>query len=73
MLGGMDSAKLLTTEQAAKELQLTPLTLSQWRRRGHGPPWMKLSRNVVRYQWGALQAWLDSQVMVREDDDQLSP
>jgi hypothetical protein len=37
---------LLETVQAADELGLSPRTLEGWRRRGEGPPYLKIGRRV---------------------------
>jgi hypothetical protein len=39
----------LTERQAAKRLQLAPVTLKIWRRKKIGPPYSRLSRGVIRY------------------------
>lgn len=48
---------LLTTEQAAEWLTVTPAALRAWRTRGGGPAWIKLG-NLVRYDVADLRAWL---------------
>ena len=37
---------LLETVHAADELGLSPRTLEGWRRRGEGPPYLKIGRRV---------------------------
>jgi phosphoserine phosphatase len=44
------SARLLTTEDVARITGLSVETLAQWRSQRKGLPFLKLSRNVVRYQ-----------------------
>jgi hypothetical protein len=39
-------ARLLETVHAADELGLSPRTLEGWRRRGEGPPYLKIGRRV---------------------------
>lgn len=51
------ASELLTTEEVAARLKVSPKTLSKWRTRGTGPPYFKVGR-CVRYQWEAVQAWL---------------
>jgi len=51
---------LLTTAEAADFLGLSPRTLEGLRRKGGGPAFVALSRNVVRYQPSALRSWIES-------------
>jgi|RhiMetdeSRZDD1v2_1073273.scaffolds.fasta_scaffold2852332_1 excisionase family DNA binding protein len=48
---------LLTTEQAAELLQLSPRTLRRWRTEGKGPPYIRLGARRVRYRRGAILDW----------------
>ena len=56
-----DDRYYLTT---APELSViaTRGTLSQWRHRGEGPPYVKLGARVL-YQGSELNAWLDERVV----------
>lgn len=54
------TSKLLTNDQAAALLGLSPETLPVWRVRGRGPQHIKVGR-LVRYRESDLQAWLDAQ------------
>lgn len=56
-----DDRYYLTT---APELRViaTRGTLSQWRHRGEGPPYVKLGTRVL-YQGSELNAWLDERVV----------
>lgn len=51
---------LLTTAEAASALGLSPRTLEGLRRKGGGPAFVAISRNLVRYQPAALSAWVIS-------------
>ena len=51
---------LLDTPAAAKALGVRPRTLEDWRRRGGGPPYVRLSATRVRYHLDSLEAWLQS-------------
>ncbi len=53
-----DPGDLLTTEQAASLLQLSPRTLRRWRSEGKGPPYVRLGSRRVRYRRQAIEAWL---------------
>jgi hypothetical protein len=50
----------LTSADAAKVLSVSPQTLARWRMEGVGPDWIKVSRNVVRYERTALDRYLES-------------
>jgi hypothetical protein len=47
---------LLTPEQAAAFLNVTPHTLASWRVKGGGPEFVRLSHKIVRYAMGRLRA-----------------
>lgn len=49
---------LLTTEEAADYLALSPSTLATKRSRGGGPPFVKLSAKIVRYPIQQLDEWI---------------
>lgn len=48
---------LLTTKQAADQLQISPRTLERWRIYGAGPAYIKISSRV-RYDPDDLDAWI---------------
>ena len=50
---------LLTTEEAAEYLHLSPRTLERYRVTGEGPKYLKVGRRVF-YRRGDLDRWLDS-------------
>lgn len=50
--------RLLTAEQVAEITGLSIETLAQWRSQRRRIPFVKISRNVVRYRQGDLDAWL---------------
>ncbi len=52
---------LMTTEEAAALLKLSPKTLQQWRSDGKGPAFCKLEGDAVRYTEADLMAWLGRQ------------
>ena len=52
---------LMTTEEAAALLKLSPKTLQQWRSDGKGPAFVKLEGDAVRYTEADLMAWLARQ------------
>ena len=48
---------LLTTEQAADRLQMSPRTLARWRINGAGPAYIEIGSRV-RYDPDDLDAWI---------------
>ena len=66
------SGKLLTAEDVASITGLSTETLAQWRSQRRGIPFLKLSRNVVRYQQGDLDAWLAARIVRVEADPSIA-
>lgn len=60
MLDATTGEALLTTAEAASALGLSPRTLEGLRRKGGGPAFVAISRNLVRYQPAALTFWITS-------------
>lgn len=60
----LPSIPLLTREQAAAYLGLSPQTLSNWASTGRGGiPYVRVSARAVRYRQGDLDAWLADRTM----------
>ena len=55
---GIAAFALLDSTQAALMLGTTPDTLVDWRVDRKGPPYLKLTNGMVRYQVRDLLAWL---------------
>lgn len=54
-------SKLITTNEAAEYLRVSPRTLEKWRlHRGYGPHFYRLGDRVVRYSLADLDAWVFS-------------
>lgn len=53
-----DPDELLTLDQVAAELKVSREALYRWRRRGVGPPSIRLPGGTVRIRRSALQVWL---------------
>jgi excisionase family DNA binding protein len=53
-----DPEELLTLDQVAAELKISREALYRWRRRGTGPPSIRLPGGGVRIRRSALQQWL---------------
>jgi hypothetical protein len=54
-LSGME--RLLTEADTAALLRVKPRTVADYRRRGDGPPFIQISRNVVRYLADDVLQW----------------
>jgi excisionase family DNA binding protein len=53
-----DQDQLLTLDEVAAELRISREALYRWRRRGTGPPSIRLPGGTVRIRRSALTAWL---------------
>jgi predicted DNA-binding transcriptional regulator AlpA len=58
--------RLLTPEDVAAITGLSVETLAQWRSQKRGPPYLKISRNCVRYRQSDLDGWVAERI-VRTD------
>ena len=57
------TARLLTPEEVSSIVGLSVETLAQWRSQKKGIPFLKLSRNVVRYSQDHLDEWLAERIV----------
>jgi len=55
-----NTGQLMNQDQAASYLGLSPRTLEQWRLKGGGPAFVRMSQRCVRYRQVALDAWLQA-------------
>jgi predicted DNA-binding transcriptional regulator AlpA len=60
------SAHLLTAGDVAEITGLSIETLAQWRSQRRGIPFVKISRNVVRYRTSDLDAFLNERIVAVE-------
>jgi predicted DNA-binding transcriptional regulator AlpA len=56
-------SRLLRAEDVAEITGLSVETLAQWRSQRKGIPFLKLSRNCVRYQQADLDRWLNERIV----------
>jgi predicted DNA-binding transcriptional regulator AlpA len=54
----LGNQELLKPEDVARVTGLSPETLAQWRSQKRGVPFIKISRNCVRYRQSDLDSWL---------------
>ncbi len=60
--------KLIDEKEAAEFLGFTRRAMQNWRFRGGGPPFIKLSERSVRYRVKDLIAWIDSRKRASTSD-----
>jgi predicted DNA-binding transcriptional regulator AlpA len=54
----LGNQELLKAEDVARVTGLSPETLAQWRSQKRGIPFIKISRNCIRYRQSDLDSWL---------------
>ncbi len=59
-----DVERLHKTEGAAEILGVSPRTLEDWRWKGGGPPFIRLSRNCIRYRHSRIMEWAEQRTAV---------
>jgi predicted DNA-binding transcriptional regulator AlpA len=64
MLGNQE---LLKAEDVTKVTGLSPETLAQWRSQKRGIPFIKISRNCVRYRQSDLDSWLVERTVLTDE------
>jgi predicted DNA-binding transcriptional regulator AlpA len=62
------NGRLLRAEDVGEITGLSVETLAQWRSQRKGIPFVKLSRNCVRYRREDLERWLDERIVRVEHD-----
>jgi hypothetical protein len=60
-----DDDELLTTDAAAKFLDLSKSFLAKARRTGSGPPFIEIGARVIKYKKSSLRKWRDDRQFVR--------
>jgi len=65
-------AALLSAENVAGITGLSIETLAQWRSQRKGIPFIKISRNCVRYRQADLEAWLTERIVRVEADPSIA-
>jgi len=61
-------ARLLTAEDVAVLTGLSVETLAQWRSQRRGIPFIKISRNCVRYRQTDLDSWLVERTVLTDQN-----
>jgi predicted DNA-binding transcriptional regulator AlpA len=57
-----ESVRMLTTFEVASFLRVSRDTLSDWRASGAGPPFVKLSRRILRYPRRGFERFMDQRL-----------
>jgi hypothetical protein len=52
--------RLLTPDELAEKLRVSPRTLTQWRYLRKGPTWIRVGHRSVRYPIRSLEEWLSA-------------
>ena len=63
-----EPARLLKPENVAELTGLSVETLAQWRSQKRGIPYVKISRNCVRYRQSDLDGWLSERIVPTDQD-----
>jgi len=66
------TGRLLRAEDVAEITGLSTETLAQWRSQRKGIPFVKLSRNCVRYRQADLDLWLEERIVRVEQDPSIA-
>jgi len=66
------TGRLLRAEDVAEITGLSTETLAQWRSQRKGIPFVKLSRNCVRYRQADLDLWLEGRIVRVEQDPSIA-
>jgi excisionase family DNA binding protein len=61
-------ARLLKAEEVAELTGLSVETLAQWRSQQRGIPFVKISRNCVRYRQSDLDSWLAERTVLTDQN-----
>ena len=65
-------ASLLSADDVARITGLSIETLAQWRSQRREIPFVKISRNCVRYRQADLEAWLTERIVRVEADPSIA-
>ncbi len=60
---------LLTEKEVGQLIGFAPRTLQNWRSRGGGPPFVRVSKGCVRYRRQDIDAWAEERLRVSTADD----
>jgi predicted DNA-binding transcriptional regulator AlpA len=58
----IDKDALLTEQEVAALLNVTPRTLQKWRVEGGGPAYVRISRRCIRYRITDIKDWTQNRV-----------
>jgi len=55
-----EDIKYVDEKELSKNISVSLATLRNWRFRGQGPPYKKISRRMVRYSLKEVKEWLEN-------------
>ena len=61
MPSGASVPTYIDEQEVARRTTLSPSTLQLMRRRGDGPPWVRLGSRRVAYRWSDVERWIADQ------------
>ncbi len=65
---GENLDSLVRQEKAAIILEVTPRCLENWRHRGGGPSYVRISARCIRYRRSDLNKWIEERVRTSTSD-----
>lgn len=68
MESGENLDSLVRQEKAAIILEVTPRCLENWRHRGGGPNFIRISARCIRYRRSDLDKWIEERVRTSTSD-----
>ena len=60
--------ELLTTPDAARVLGMKPAALENWRWRGEGPPYVRVTARAIRYRRADLERFIEERLRCSTSD-----
>lgn len=65
-------SELLTTEEAAKAVGVSEMTMRRFRRNGGGPPYVRMGPKLIRYSAESLRLWVASRESASSDAEKVA-
>ena len=65
---GQNLGPLIRQEEAALILEVTPRCLENWRHRGGGPSYVRISARCIRYRRSDINKWIEERVRTSTSD-----
>lgn len=65
----MTNKNLITSRELADRWGISARTLEQWRWRGEGPAFIKIGKNIVRYDLRTIEEYENNQTRVQDNEN----